>query len=84
MKQTEGAGFAKPLGKPLEWAGVATAILYSLLVAANIGAEVPGFALLLASAILLGVWAHLGRHRGIFLLQLFYGGAAIIGIVRWL
>ena len=33
-----------------EWLGVITAIIYSLLVAANIGAEFIGFTLLLASS----------------------------------
>jgi hypothetical protein len=36
--------------KLLEWAGVATAILYSMLIALNIGAEFIGFSLLLISA----------------------------------
>ena len=45
--------------KILEWTGVITAIVYSLLVALNIGAEFLGFALLLISAILIGLWAYL-------------------------
>ena len=57
--------------KILEWLGVITAIIYSLLVALNIGAEFLGFALLLISAILIGLWAYLGKHRGILLLQIF-------------
>ena len=52
--------------KILEWTGVITAIIYSLLVALNIGAEFLGFALLLISAILIGLWAYLGNHRGIY------------------
>ena len=40
----------------LEWSGVVTAILYSVLVAMNIGAEFLGFALLLISASLIGAW----------------------------
>ena len=36
-----------------EWLGVATAIFYSLLVAANIGAEFIGFTLLLTSSALM-------------------------------
>ena len=35
----------------LEWFGVLTAILYSMLIALNIGAEFLGFTLLLISAI---------------------------------
>ena len=67
----------------LEWAGVITAIIYSLLVALNIGAEFLGFTLLLISAILIGLWAYFGKHRGILLLQIFYASAGIIGMIRW-
>ena len=70
--------------KILEWAGVALAVVYAQLLAFNIGAEVAGFALLLVSAVLLGAWAHLGKHRGLLLLQVFYAATAIIGIARWL
>ena len=69
--------------KILEWLGVITAIIYSLLVALNIGAEFLGFALLLISAILIGLWAHFGKHKGILLLQIFYASAGIIGMIRW-
>jgi hypothetical protein len=54
-----------------EWLGVFTAILYSLLVAANIGAEFIGFTLLLASSAFIGIWAFLGKHKGILFLQFF-------------
>ena len=70
-------------GKMLEWSGVITAIIYSLLVALNIGLEFIGFTLLLISAILIGLWALIGKHRGILFLQLFYATAGIIGMVRW-
>ena len=70
-------------GKMLEWSGVITAIIYSLLVALNIGLEFLGFMLLLISAILIGLWAFIGKHRGILFLQLFYATAGIIGMVRW-
>ena len=70
-------------GKLYEWAGVITAIIYSLLVALNIGAEFIGFTLLLVSAWLIGIWAFLGKHKGILLLQLFYATAGIIGMIRW-
>ncbi len=66
-----------------EWLGVVTAIVYSLLVAANIGAEFIGFTLLLASSAFIGVWAFLGKHKGILFLQFFYATAGIIGLVRW-
>jgi len=66
-----------------EWLGVITAIFYSLLVAANIGAEFIGFTLLLASSAFIGVWAFLGKHKGILFLQFFYATAGIIGMIRW-
>jgi len=69
--------------KVLEWSGVITAILYSLLVAMNVGAEFIGFILLLISAILIGLWSYFGKHKGILLLQIFYASAGIIGMIRW-
>lgn len=71
------------LQKSLEWFGVLTAIVYSLLVAFNIGAEFIGFTLLLISAIAIGSWAYLGKHKGILFLQFFYASAGIIGMFRW-
>ena len=67
----------------LEWFGVVTATAYSLLVAANVGLEFFGFVLLLISATAIGLWAYLGGHRGILLLQFFYAVAGLIGMVRW-
>ncbi len=67
----------------LEWTGVGTAILYSMLIALNIGAEFIGFCLLLLSSGLIGLWAYFGRHRGIMFLQLFYATAGLIGMARW-
>ena len=69
--------------KFLEWIGVITAILYSLLVAFNIGLEFLGFSLLLISAILIGIWAYKLNHVGILFLQVFYALAGIIGMYRW-
>ena len=69
--------------KLLEWAGVTTAILYSILIALKIGAEFIGFSLLLISAFLIGLWAYFGQHRGILFLQLFYATAGLIGMLRW-
>jgi hypothetical protein len=66
-----------------EWLGVATAIIYSLLVASNTGLEFLGFALLLASSAFIGIWAFRGKHRGILFLQFFYATAGIIGMIRW-
>ncbi len=66
-----------------EWLGVITAIIYSLLVALNIGAEFIGFTLLLIASGLIGIWAYIGKHRGILFLQFFYATAGIIGMIRW-
>jgi hypothetical protein len=69
--------------KVFEWLGVVTAIAYSLLVASNTGLEFIGFTLLLLSSLLIGIWAYLGKHKGILFLQFFYATAGIIGMVRW-
>lgn len=69
--------------KLLEWFGVFTAILYSMLVASNIGLEFIGFLLLLVSAISIGLWAYLCQHKGILFLQFFYASAGVIGMLRW-
>ena len=71
------------LKKVLEWFGVVTAIVYSMLVASNTGNEVLGFSLLFLSAIAIGIWAFLCKHYGILLLQFFYASAGIIGTLRW-
>ena len=69
--------------KLLEWFGVVTAIMYSMMVALNIGVEFIGFLLLLVSALSIGYWSYLGKHRGILFLQFFYAIAGIIGMLRW-
>jgi hypothetical protein len=69
--------------KVLEWFGVITAIIYSLLVASNTGFEVFGFALLFISAIAIGLWALLCKHYRILVLQFFYASAGIVGVWRW-
>ena len=69
--------------KILEWLGVFTAIIYSLLVAFNIGVEFFAFLLLFISAILIGLWSYIGKHKAILLLQIFYASAGIIGMIRW-
>ena len=69
--------------KFFEWAGVVTAILYSLFVALNIGIEFLGFCLLLLSAILIGLWAYSGGHKVILLLQFLSATAGIVGMIRW-
>ena len=71
------------VAQSLEWVGVLTAIVYSLLVASNTGLEFLGFALLLISAFSVGLWAYLGDHRGILFLQFFYATAGIVGMLRW-
>ena len=71
------------VAKSLEWFGVITAIVYSLLIASNIGLEFIGFTLLVVSSVSIGVWAYLGQHRGMLLLQFFYATAGIIGMLRW-
>ena len=67
----------------LEWFGVITAIVYSLLVASNTGLEFVGFTLLLVSSFSIGLWAYRGGHRGMLLLQFFYATAGVIGMFRW-
>ncbi|MDB3860917.1 hypothetical protein N9301_05525 [Paracoccaceae bacterium] len=69
--------------KILEWFGVLTAIIYSLLVASNTGYEFIAFSLLLISAIAIGIWAYLYKHWGVAFLQVFYATAGIIGMFRW-
>ena len=69
--------------KVLEWFGVVTAIVYSMMVALNIGIEFVGFLLLLILSLSIGYWAYLGSHKGILFLQFFYATAGIIGMVRW-
>jgi len=71
------------LNKFLEWTGVCTGIIYSLIVSFNIGLEFFGFCLLLLSAILIGLWSYNLKHKGILFLQLFYAIAGIIGMIRW-
>ena len=67
----------------LEWCGVISAMLYSILVALKIDAEFFAFSLLIFSAILIGLWSYIKKHKGILLLQLFYAIAGIIGVIRW-
>lgn len=69
--------------KLLEYCGVGVAIFYALFIAANLELEFIGFALLLLSSILLGIWSHLEKHKGMLILQFFYAATAILGMVRW-
>ena len=70
--------------KFLEWGGVITAMLYSILIALNLNFEIIGFSLLFLSAFLIGIWSFTKNHKGMLVLQLFYALAAIIGMYRWL
>ena len=70
--------------KSLEWFGVLTAMVYSMLVASNTGNEVLGFSLLFISAIASGVWAFSFKHYGILFLQFFYATAGVMGVIRWI
>ena len=67
----------------LEWFGVLTAILYSMLIALNIGAEFLGCTLLLISAISIAIWAYRNNFKGILVLQVFYACAGLVGMLRW-
>ena len=67
----------------LEWFGVLTAILYSMLIALNIGAEFLGFTLLLISAISIAIWAYRNNFKGILVLQIFYASEGLVGMLRW-
>ena len=78
------SGLVLLIQKTLEWFGVVTAIIYSMLVASNTGYEVLGFTLLFISALAIGLWALLCKHYGILLLQFFYASAGVIGVWRWL
>ena len=66
-----------------EVTGSVTAMAYALLIASNTGNEVLGFALLLVSAILFGLWGFIDRRWAFFALQFFYAASAILGLVRW-
>ncbi len=69
--------------KYFEWAGVITAIVYTFFVGANTGLEFIGFMLLFISAILIGIWAWMGQHRGILFLQFFYAAGGLWGMYNW-
>ena len=67
----------------LEWIGSGSAIIYALIISANIGQEVLGFGLLLLSSLLFGVWGVIDKRWAFFALQVFYVISALIGIMRW-
>lgn len=66
-----------------EVTGSVLAMAYALLIASNTGNEVLGFSLLLISALLFAAWGYLDKRWAFLLLQAFYAGSAIIGLVRW-
>ena len=71
------------LTSTFEITGSVSAMVYAVLIASNTGNEVLGFALLLLSATLFAAWAVIDRRWTFLLLQLFYAGSAILGLVRW-
>jgi hypothetical protein len=66
-----------------ETTGSALAIAYAVLIASNTGNELTGFTLLLLSALLFGLWAVIDKRWAFLILQFFYAGSAILGLVRW-
>ena len=66
-----------------EVTGSVLAMAYALLIASNTGNEILGFSLLLISALLFAAWGWLDRRWTFLLLQAFYAGSAIIGLIRW-
>lgn len=66
-----------------EITGSLSAMVYAVLIASNTGNEMLGFSLLLLSASLFAAWAVIDRRWTFLLLQLFYAGSAILGLIRW-
>ncbi|MFT6022001.1 MAG: hypothetical protein ACI9PY_000106 [Ascidiaceihabitans sp.] len=66
-----------------EITGSVSAMVYAVLIASNTGNEMIGFTLLLISASLFAVWAVIDARWTFLLLQLFYAGSAVLGLVRW-
>ncbi|MFK7743710.1 MAG: hypothetical protein AB8B47_01545 [Roseobacter sp.] len=66
-----------------EITGSVSAMVYAVLIASNTGNEILGFTLLLISASLFAAWAVIDRRWTFLLLQLFYAGSAILGLIRW-
>ena len=66
-----------------EISGSILAMVYAVLIASNTGNEVLGFTLLFISASLFAAWAVIDRRWTFLLLQLFYAGSAVLGLIRW-
>ncbi len=73
----------RKLTSVFEVTGSVSAMVYAVLIASNTGNEILGFSLLLISASLFAAWAVIDRRWTFLLLQLFYAGSAILGLIRW-
>lgn len=73
----------RKLTSVFEITGSVSAMIYAVLIASNTGNEILGFSLLLLSASLFAAWAVIDKRWTFLLLQLFYAGSAILGLVRW-
>lgn len=73
----------RKLTSVFEITGSVSAMVYAVLIASNTGNEILGFSLLLLSASLFAAWAVIDRRWTFLLLQLFYAGSAILGLIRW-
>ena len=82
-KQTIAESDNRKLTSIFEIIGSVLAMVYAMLIALNIGAEILGFSLLLGSSVLFAGWAILDRRWTFLLLQVFYATSAIVGLIRW-
>lgn len=83
VQQSVAGGDNRKFTAFFEVAGSVLAMIYAMLIALNIGAEVLGFSLLLISSGLFAGWAILDRRWTFLLLQMFYSTSAMIGLIRW-
>lgn len=66
-----------------EVSGSVLAMVYALLIASNTGNEMLGFTLLLVSSCLFAGWGIIDKRWTFLLLQFFYFGSAMVGLIRW-
>lgn len=66
-----------------EWAGSGLGVIYAILIASNTGSEMVAFVLLFLSGALFAAWAIIDRRWAFLVLQIFYIGSALFGLVRW-
>jgi hypothetical protein len=66
-----------------EWFGSFLGIVYAILIASNTGNEILAFILLFVSAGLFAAWAIIDKRWAFLVLQIFYVGSAIMGLIRW-